>query len=213
MHPVSRSDIVSVKAIIFDIDGTLIESMSIDTELYFSSIIAVLGPVRVRKNLDDYEHVTDSGILAQLLDDNGLDADKEIAAAIQHVLVDGINTHIQTTGPFTMIDGALQFVEMARKSRSTRVAFATGSWRKSAFLKLHSAGFDTDGIPVATSDDSPSRIDIMRIALSAIGDDCESVTYFGDAGWDRRACLRLGWNFVAVGSELGGIESYQEIDL
>lgn len=202
-----------MKAIILDVDGTLIESMSVDTELYFASIKEILGTVRVRKNLDDYEHVTDSGILAQLLSDNGYSFDNEIAASIQALFVDGIRRHIETEGPFPTIDGAIQFVEMARESCKRRVAIATGGWRKSALLKLQSAGFDIDGVPVVTSDESPSRIEIMRLALAKIGDDFESVTYFGDAKWDQRACRKLGWNFVAVGPELGGIESYGDIDL
>lgn len=92
--------------------------------------------------------------------------------------------------------------------RDTRVAIATGCWRQSALLKLESAGFDIDGVPLVTSDEFPARIDIMRGALQSTGSDCAPVTYFGDAEWDRRACLELGWNFVAVGPALGGITSY-----
>ena len=202
-----------MQAIIFDIDGTLIESMAVDTELYFSSIREVLGPVTVRDDLSDYEHVSDSGILAQLLDDNGYMFDAETAAAIQSVFVEGIRKHIQTQGPFPTIDGAVQFFEQVRKSHDMRMAIATGGWRRSALLKLRSAGFAIDGVPLVTGDDAPSRIEIMRIALANIGSDFESVTYFGDAEWDRRACATLGWQFVAVGPGLGGIETYSGVNL
>lgn len=202
-----------MKAIIFDIDGTLIESMAVDTELYFSSISKILGPVSVRNQLGDYDHVTDSGILAQLLNDNGYSFDDEVAASIQAIFIEGIRRHIETVGPFPTIDGAVQFVESTRESDDRRVAIATGGWRKSALLKLESAGFNIDGIPLVTCDDSPSRIEIMRSALAKIGDDFESVTYFGDAQWDQRACHSLGWDFVAVGPDLGGIESYVSIEL
>ena len=53
----------------------------------------------------------------------------------------------------------------------------------------------------------------MSSALEKIGDGVESVTYFGDAEWDERACRSLGWNFVAVGPGLGGIESYTEVEV
>ena len=201
-----------MKAIIFDIDGTLIESMSVDTELYFSAISEVLGPVSVRNKLSDYDHVTDSGILAQLLDDNGYSFDEEVAATFKAVFVDCLRRHIKAEGPFPTIDGAVQFVENTRQSDDRRVAIATGGWRNSALLKLESAGFNTDDIPLVTSDDSPSRVEVMSFALGKIGDDFESVTYFGDAEWDQRACRSLGWSFVAVGPELGGIESYVGID-
>jgi beta-phosphoglucomutase-like phosphatase (HAD superfamily) len=202
-----------VKAIIFDIDGTLIESMSVDTELYFSSISEVLGPVEVRNKLSDYDHVTDSGILAQLLNDNGYSIDDEVAETIQAVFVESLRRHIKAAGPFPTIDGAVQFVENTRESGDRRIAIATGAWRKSALLKLESAGFNIDDVPLVTSDDSTSRVEIMRSALAKIGDDFESVTYFGDAEWDQRACRSLGWRFVAVGPELDGIESYVGIDM
>jgi hypothetical protein len=27
-------------------------------------------------------------------------------------------------------------------------------------------------------------------------------TYFGDGAWDQRACMELGWGFVAIGGAL-----------
>jgi len=199
-----------VKAIVFDVDGTLIESMSVDSELYFSSINTVLGPVNIREDLSDYDNVTDSGILAQLIDDNGFSSEHEVAESIQAIFVESLRKHIQTVGPFPAIEGAIQIVDKVRHSANTHIAIATGGWRRSALLKLESTGFNIDGIPVATCDNSPSRIEIMRTTLSRIGNDFESVTYFGDAEWDRQACQYLGWNFVAVGPDLGGIESYRE---
>ena len=202
-----------MKAIVLDIDGTLIESMAVDTELYFSSINKVIGPVKVRDRLSDYDHVTDTGILSQLLEDNGHAFDEKVAASIRSIFVAGLEKHIEMTGPFPVIDGAIQFVEKLRRSENSRVAIATGGWRQSAMLKLETSGFKIDGIPLVTADDAPSRIEIMRAALARIGDGFESITYFGDAEWDRRACESLGWDFVAVGSGLGGIESFEAIEL
>jgi len=201
-----------VKAILFDIDGTLIESMTVDTELYLASIGEVLGSVRFRGTLSDYEHVTDNGILAQVLDDNGYPFDEQTAAAIKAIFVDKIERHIETEGPFSTIHGAIEFFERTRASDGRRVAIATGGWRESARLKLESAGFDIAGIPLVTSDEAWTRIEIMETALARLGGAFESVTYFGDAEWDRQACQSLGWNFVAVGPGLGGIESYAGID-
>jgi hypothetical protein len=49
----------------------------------------------------------------------------------------------------------------------------------------------------------------MEIALKNLGSDFESVTYYGDGVWDRDAARSLGWKFVAIGSGLGGILSYE----
>ncbi len=201
-----------MKAIIFDIDGTLIESMSVDTELYFDSIEKVLGPVTIRE-LSEYDHVTDTGILAQILEDNGRSISSATMASVKAVFVKRLRRYIENEGSFSIIDGAFQFFENTRKSDSVRVAIATGGWRESALLKLQSAGFNIDGIPLATCDDSPSRVEIMRSALEMAGNGVSSVTYFGDAEWDQRACRDLGWDFVAVGPGLGGIASYKNVEL
>ena len=47
----------------------------------------------------------------------------------------------------------------------------------------------------------------------AIATGCWEVTYFGDGEWDQRACKELGWQFVAVGPRLGGIESFRDIQV
>ncbi|MDX2411094.1 MAG: HAD family hydrolase [Woeseiaceae bacterium] len=201
-----------MKAIIFDIDGTLIESMAIDSKLYFSSVTKVLGPVDFREKLSDYDNVTDSGIISQLADDNGLHLEPTAIESIQTLFVGGLVEHIQAAGPFPAIHGATQTIDRLSRSTDYCVAIATGGWRKSALLKLESSGFSLDGIPLVSCDDSPSRTEIMSIALARLGSNFESATYFGDADWDRRACEALGWDFVPVGPDLGGIESYEGYD-
>lgn len=202
-----------MKAIVFDVDGTLIESKTIDSDLYFSSISAVLGPVEFRANLNDYDHVTDSGIIAQLLADNDVAVESSAIDLIRERFVAELSAHIESVGPFPTIHGAPQYVDRLRDSKEHKVAIATGGWRSSAILKLKTSEIDVNGIPVASCDDSHSRAEIMRVALAMLGDEFESVTYFGDAEWDRRACRTLGWDFVPVGSDLGGIQSYDGVDL
>jgi len=194
------------------VDGTLIESMAIDSKLYLSSVTAVLGPVEFRANLNDYDNVTDSGIITQLMDDNKLTLEPSTIDSIQTLFIEGLIKHIQTDGPFPALHGATQIIDRLRVSTEYGVAIATGGWKKSALLKLESSGFNVDGIPIVSCDESPSRTEIMRIALERLGSDFDSATYFGDADWDRRACRTLGWDFVPVGTDLGGIESYDDVD-
>lgn len=202
-----------MKAAIFDVDGTLVRSMDVDSKLYVSAINTILGPVEYRPSFNDYDNVTDRGIIEQLIDDNALTVEPNVIDAIRMHFVESVNDHINTVGPFAAIHGAIQVIDQLSRSTDIAVAIATGGWRDSALAKLESSGFRLDGIPVATCDDSPSRTEIMQNALSQLGQDFNAVTYYGDAEWDRRACLELGWNFVAVGADLGGIESYDGIEL
>jgi len=195
-------------AVIFDIDGTLLRSASVDDALYRESVTAVLGPVSFRPSLSEYDFVTDSGILAQILDDNGLGPDPDHGPMIKGRFIDALASHIRQHGPFEETTGARAMLDRLSASRSHAVAIATGGWLETALLKLYSAEFNLSGIPIATANDFSERTDIMNLALSRIGTEFRSITYYGDGPWDRDACQMLGWNFVAVGAALGGIESF-----
>lgn len=195
-------------AVLFDIDGTLLESEAVDGRLYEEALRAGVGEVQLRPNWADYVHVTDSGLLREILDDNGRVYTAELEERVRSRFVALIDAHIQSHGPFREVPGARRFVEALSASATHAVAFATGGWGATAEHKLRSAGFDFTGIPLRSSDDGIRRADIMSAALQALGRDFESVTYYGDAPWDERACRELGWRFQPVGARLQGIREY-----
>lgn len=199
-------------AVIFDIDGTLLNSADVDDALYRQAVRQVLGDVRLRPSLHDYEFVTDTGILRQILDDNRINGGNPLVS-VRSTFVDLLRAHVDAQGPFTEIPGARALLARLSASAQHAVAMATGGWRESAELKLQSAEFDYARIPLATSNDHHERAAIMEIALARLDGGFDRVTYFGDGPWDRDACRVLGWEFVAVGPALGGLESYRGLDL
>jgi beta-phosphoglucomutase-like phosphatase (HAD superfamily) len=197
-----------MQAIIFDIDGTLLDSFDTDAEMFTHSIRHVLGDVRIREKWGMYEHVTDNGILAGIAQDNGLTMTPAIARAIEDDHLARLTHHVETRGPFREIPGARNYVSGLMQRSDVCIAYATGAWRTSALLKLTSAGFPLQGIPLATSDDHHERAYIMRHALSQLPQPVKSITYYGDGEWDRTATSHLGWNFVPVGAKLGGLTRF-----
>lgn len=200
-----------MQARIFDIDGTLLQSVAVDDDLYRAALLSVLGPVTLRDSFHEYEHISDSGILRQVLIDNQVpDATERTAEVISH-FVQSLQEHIDKNGPFDEISGAREYFEGLCNSRKHYVALATGGWEASARLKLQSAGFDLNGVTLATSDTEHDRTRIMLAALDRPESEFESITYYGDGHWDREACQKLGWGFVAVGASLEGLRSYGDI--
>jgi beta-phosphoglucomutase-like phosphatase (HAD superfamily) len=195
-------------AVILDIDGTLLDSNEIDDTLYLTAVRSVLGQAKVRESWSLYRNVTDGGILNEILNDNSLTSSAAILNAVRDIFVESIRQHVARTGPFTEIPGAREFVCGLQASSSHCVAYATGGWSASASIKLESAGFPLQGIPLASSDDYPDRQSIMVHALNQLGGEFQSVTYYGDGDWDEVASRNLGWKFVPVGERLGGLTRF-----
>lgn len=198
-----------MKATIFDIDGTLLQSDANDDALYLASVRDVLGDVRLRPSWGMYTQFTAAGILTEILNDNAIDATSERVAAVRDRFVESVRRHVTEHGPFAEMPGARAFVQSLHSSPTHRIAYATGGWRGSALLKLSLSGFPVTGVPLATSDDHFDRQEIMLHALRQLNGIFETVTYYGDGRWDAVAAKALGWQFVPVGRKLDGLSRYE----
>ena len=152
-------------AVIFDVDGTLLQSAATDDDLYRQSVHEILGPVRFRSSLSDYDFITDAGILSQIFSDNGIAPSAALVSSIERRFLKAIESHISAHGPFPEVPGARRHFETLRCSGEYAVGIATGGWRSTATVKLESAGFDIRETPLASTNDSPDRVEIMQIAL------------------------------------------------
>lgn len=198
--------------VMFDIDGTLLRSDHIDESCYRDSIADVLG-FKPHAEWTHYNHVTDSGIVDQHIDECGLQAERErIQAEVKSIFIERIVEQLRRS-PVEPVPGAIRFLRRLRKIDNLSLSIATGGWYESAKLKLDSAGIDVSGLAVATSSDHFSRTEIMKIAQSrATGDKILQPTYFGDGEWDRQACARLGFNFVLVGNRTRHVQQIPDFE-
>jgi phosphoglycolate phosphatase-like HAD superfamily hydrolase len=188
----------------FDIDGTLVDSMGFDADLYAHAVRAELGAdVAIDETWLSYHNVTDSGILDEILAqrDFGQPAG-ELAHRIQRRFVALVRDYLaQNVHTLREIPGAKALVETLVATPGVRVAIATGGWAETARLKLAAIGIDADAVPLATSSDRIERARIMQLAEErALGGAVPTTrTYFGDGAWDQRASAELGYRFVAIG--------------
>lgn len=202
--------------VLFDIDGTLVESYDFDTTCFQAAIKDVLG-VAVGPDWSRYGHVTDSGILTEVVEELGLHSDgKRIAEEVKEQFVSRVADYISCHDVLP-IPGAYDFLSQLVSRQNDSVAFATGGWAESARMKLDAAGVSFPGIPLASSSDHYSRIEIMRLAERLAGNGrYDSRTYFGDGPWDQKASETLGYNFVSVGNRINSPQSvrdYTEADV
>lgn len=191
--------------VMFDIDGTLVDSTGFDGELYAAALRQVLG-IRVDEDWSGYPHVTDSGLLDECLRRHGLeDPDRALRRAVERCFVESVRTYVAAhPGRVREIPGARAVFDGFRRDPAYRVAIATGGWRETALMKLAAAGFVLGDTAVATASDHPERTGIMQLAerRACAGLQPRRRTYFGDGAWDQAACRTLGWDFVAIGGRL-----------
>ncbi|MEQ5837782.1 HAD family hydrolase [Marinobacter sp. NFXS9] len=202
--------------VLFDIDGTLVESYDFDTECFQAAIEDVLG-VTIGPDWSRYQHVTDSGILAEVIDGLGLQSDYDrITAEVKEQFVSRVADYISCHA-VSPIPGAYEFLSQLVARKNVAVAFATGGWSETAKMKLGAAGINFSSIPLASSSDHYSRTEIMRLAERRAGKShYDSMTYFGDGPWDQKASKTLGYNFVSVGDRITSpksVRDYTEVDV
>jgi len=188
--------------VMFDIDGTLIESYDLDEQCFLAAIDEVLG-VQVDSRWERYPHVTDAGILDQILNQPCFLSDRaSLEVQVRESFIQNLTLNLENHG-VEPIPGANTFLEHLKQRDDVTLAIATGGWYESATMKLEAAGLDVSGIALATSSDHIARVEIMKIAEArAVDRLLLSRTYFGDAAWDKTASKALDYNFVLLGDRV-----------
>lgn len=187
--------------ILFDIDGTLIESTDIDTLCFQKAVEQVTG-ITISTDWASYQHVTDTGIAKEIASKNGISEEERTIQMIKQAFLSSLQKTIEQN-PIKEIPGAKHFLDELKKKKNLIISFATGGWLESALMKLRSAGISPHDIHIASSNDHYKRVNIMKAAQSHLQEQhITQSTYFGDGIWDKTACEILQFDFIAVGTSV-----------
>jgi phosphoglycolate phosphatase-like HAD superfamily hydrolase len=206
--------------VIFDVDGTLVQSMECDARAYLRTLEDVCGIVAVNPDWSSYRNSTDSGIFREAFERQigRLPEDSDIATFQRHFL-SRISAELDAV-PLRPVLGAVETLRDLNASDATAVSMATGAWSESARLKLASAGIDFDSFPSATADDHEARSAIISLAIERAARaysvaSFDRAIYVGDGIWDARACRELSIPFlgVATGSSATQLRREGAIDV
>ena len=193
--------------VMFDIDGTLIQSCEFDEEIYASTVEKVIGS-KINRDWSKYKNVTDAGILNEIIKIHDLDLQKEnIHHKVKAIFTHEISNHI-SKHPVKEVPGAISFINHLATLDNVIISFATGGWLETAILKLNSAGFNYSTDLIFSSNDHFKRTKIMTAAKEKHPYHSNTAcTYFGDGIWDKEACEELNFNFVLVGNKTSHSQS------
>jgi len=203
--------------VLFDVDGTLINSYEFDTELFVQAVREVTGMV-ISGDWASYTYVSDGGVLQEEIARQGLagnadEWERKVKERFTHLTQE----HLYATPSSLEKPGARQFVEHLLDRNDCVVGVATGGWGATARLKLQHIGLGnhlaSGRLALATSSDHHNRLAIMRLAerrakanwvasAAALVKPLHHKIYFGDGPWDQRACADLGYHFIAIGDRI-----------
>ncbi len=201
---------LKMRSIMFDVDGTLLQSYDCDAELFVEAVEDELQ-ITMDQRWENYRHVSDSGILLEICENAGLaSSSKEIEQGVKRRFLKKLDSYLATE-VIEEVPGAKNFLDFLLAQKDVSLSIATGGWKESAILKLDSAGLYFEQIPLASANDHYDRTEIMTIAHRQIDDQSDdSNWYFGDAIWDQKACKDLDYNFIAIGDRVQHKHRFQD---
>jgi len=190
--------------VIFDVDGTLTRTTAVDAACYERAVSDSLG-IPIDTDWSTYRHATDAGILSELLERHGVPESPSGHAAVRDRFMTLLSAAVAANPDCCReVPGTRAMIEHLRQLPHLHLAIATGAWADSARLKLRNADIPVEHLPFASSDDSPSREEILEIAFeraaARIGAGIDAVTYVGDGLWDLSVARSLGFHFVGIAS-------------
>lgn len=197
-----------MKLAVFDVDGTLTNTNSVDDECFVGSLADVHGVRGISTDWAEYPHTTDSGITLHIFQERfGRAPLADELTRLKDRFVEMLDERYQShPALFGEIPGAALALDRLERESEWAIGVATGCWRASALLKLKVAGIEIDGIPAAFAEDGLSREEILQSAVARAlkqhrQSGFEKIVSIGDGLWDVRAAARLRMAFLGVGDE------------
>jgi phosphoglycolate phosphatase-like HAD superfamily hydrolase len=194
--------------LLFDLDGTLVDTSADDARLFGAALDEVAGQHVPLQPWAQYTEITASSIareaMAPVLGRRVRDGEVYMAHQAQRRLWEKAYEAGQLN--LRPIPGAVELFREAQTRAGYVAAIATGGWGPSALIKLHAAGFPLEDLVIATSDDAETRSGILGTAeiLAAAARGCFGFSgrvVIGDAIWDARGANAIQGGFVGVSAD------------
>jgi phosphoglycolate phosphatase-like HAD superfamily hydrolase len=192
--------------VMFDIDGTLTQTVDIDTACFSVAIGEIIGTHVQPDEWIASPHMTDVGITDHLFrTHHHRGAQAHEVHHFRQRFTELLEQSLSANGAYAEIAtrGARSLLTALMQDSECEIAIATGACKPAATLKLKHAQLFEAHIPLATSDDSMARTGIMQRArqLSLVNAQHKHVVYVGDGLWDAKASADLNWPFVGVAAK------------
>jgi len=189
------------KLLIFDIDGTLIDSVSGYHEVIIKAMMD-LGIENIDTDFNALKHHTDSYALKYNYENF---FNKELPLKLLNNFENLIVKYLKLQPKTIPVKGVTNVLNQLINSEYA-IAFATGSLPESAIFKMKSAGLEMNAALLSTSKTSFSREGFVTEAIQRAKDfykvtEFEEIISIGDGVWDLKTAQNLNLQFIGIGAK------------
>ncbi|MCB1122070.1 MAG: HAD hydrolase-like protein [Verrucomicrobiae bacterium] len=196
--------------ILLDLDGTLVDSMPLENELYPRAVKEGLGISSITTDWSSFPNPTDSGIIREVMrEELGKLCHPDDIERCRSLYIALLSNHLEKfPDSLKPVSGALEFIRYLENSPKYGFAVATAGWRISSQIKLAAAGFEFDDWIMYSCCDYEYKKEAMKAAHSSASkkyqEDFEAVLYIGDSRSDLKFANELGYEFLGRGEDYAG---------
>lgn len=218
-----KTNKTNLKYIIFDIDGTLTNTIKVDDACYIASFESLFETSIKGVQWSQFNNVTDWGITEELIKLKfNRTTNPEDIQSLKTLFISKIKDAFKADrSNFQEIHGAKRFYDLVAKNDQFKLGIATGGWAETASFKLNGIGIDPNKVCYSNSNYFKERekivLDVIDKLNTEKGNRPEEIIYFGDGEWDYITCQKLGIRFIGMDSQLnnklktlGASEIYQD---
>lgn len=213
-------DMNSKTLIIFDIDGTLLNSMRIDSKYYVRSITEEFGIQDVNEDWSVYNKITDSGIFEEIYLNHFKKKPDDVDFKKHENKFYKILKSIFENQPdkISEIPGVQKIIAKLKSLKNYFISIATGSYKKTALLKLNHINISENDFPLSTANDDKSRENVVKNCINKSKkfykmNAFDKIISIGDGIWDLKTAYNLKLSFIGIGkNKFNKIADYISID-
>jgi len=192
------------KLAIFDIDGTLTDSVSVH-QTAFVFAFEEMGLADFDTNWGGYKHHTDSYIFDSIFQ---LQFHRSTTKEDVEVFENALEKYIAigaATNPITEIREARYFLNALTHHSDFDIVFATGSLMKPAIQKLLLADIPIHPSLISSANEILTREELLLKAIEKAkehygNEHYDQIISFGDGLWDYETAKKLNIDFIGIGN-------------